>query len=319
MLLIIAKVQNSFRKPPARGLQNTKMKHGRLKFAIFGNVHQSEKSASISELLRVIRRIDSTVAIEKNFYHYIHKGLGIDFEPDELIEGNDFTANFAVSLGGDGTFLGTAAQVGNKEIPIIGVNTGRLGFLADVARDGISEAFESLRHGEYYIERRSLLNVKASMEPFINYPYALNEVAVLKHDNSSMISIDAYIDDTYLATYQADGLLVSTPTGSTGYSLSVGGPIIAPTSHTVVITPVAAHSLNVRPIVLDDNITIKLAVRSRNHNFLTSIDGRSQSCSELTTLKIRKAPYSIFVVKKNNTQFFDTLRNKLMWGADKRS
>lgn len=294
------------------------MKKAKLTFALFGNVYQSEKSASIHLLLQVLRRIGAEVLIEENFFRYIRQSLAIDARPDGIISGGDFSANFAVSVGGDGTFLGTAAQVGDKEIPIIGVNTGHLGFLADVSPEEISEVFESITHGDYHIERRSLLHVVPSSKPFIDYPYALNEVAVLKHDNSSMISIEASIDGNYLATYQADGLLVSTPTGSTGYSLSVGGPIITPTAHSVVLTPVAAHSLNVRPIVLDDDITINLAVRSRNHNFLTSIDGRSLSCPDTMTLKIRKAPYNVFVVKRNNTLFFDTLRNKLMWGADKR-
>lgn len=294
------------------------MKKAKLKFALFGNVYQSEKSACIHLLLQVLSQIGAEILIEEHFFHYISESLSIDVRPDGIISGADFTANFAVSVGGDGTFLGTAAQVGDKEIPIIGVNTGHLGFLADVSPEEIADVFESIIHGDYHLERRSLLHVTASVQPFIDYPYALNEVAILKHDNSSMISIEACIDGNYLTTYLADGLLVSTPTGSTGYSLSVGGPIITPTSHSVVLTPVAAHSLNVRPIVLDDNITISLAVHSRNHNFLTSIDGRSQSCPESMTLKIRKAPFNVFVVKRNNTLFFDTLRNKLMWGADKR-
>ena len=300
------------------GGSKEKMKKAKLKFAVFGNEYQSEKSACIDLLFHVLRKIGAEVIIEEKFYHYIKERLAIDFHPDEIIFDTDFSANFVVSIGGDGTFLGTATRVGNKEIPIIGVNTGHLGFLADVSPENIADAFNCLTHGDYHIERRSLLHVIASSEHFIDYPYALNEVAILKHDNSSMISIDAYIDENYLTTYQADGLLISTPTGSTGYSLSVGGPIITPTSHSVVLTPVAAHSLNVRPIVIDDNITINLAVRSRNHNFLTAIDGRSLSCPESMTLKVRKAPFNVFVVKRNDTLFFDTLRNKLMWGADKR-
>ena len=150
------------------------------------------------------------------------------------------------------------------------------------------------------------------------YPYALNEVAILKHDNSSMISIRALVDGHYLTTYQADGLLISTPTGSTGYSLSVGGPIISPTSPCIALTPVAPHSLNVRPIILNDDITIRLQVKSRNHNFLTSIDGRSQNLDDHVELMIRRAPYRIHLVKRSNSHFFDTLRNKLLWGADKR-
>ena len=215
--------------------------------------------------------------------------------------------------------MNTATRIGDKAIPIIGINTGRLGFLADIIPDDISGMMSAIFNGEYHIEKRSLLKVESTIQPFIHHPYALNEVAVLKHDNSSMIRIDTTLDGNYLTTYQADGLIVSTPTGSTGYSLSVGGPIVAPDSHSVVLTPVAAHSLNVRPIVLDDTITIKLTVKSRNHNYLTAIDGRSISCSDSAELKIRKAPFYIHVVKRNNVNFFDTLRNKLMWGIDQRN
>ena len=221
-------------------------------------------------------------------------------------------------MGGDGTFLNTAARVGEKEIPIIGINTGRLGFLAEVLPKDFEKLIESLRRGDYFIEHRSLLRVCDNANQLNIYPYALNEVAILKHDNSSMISIRALVDGHYLTTYQADGLLISTPTGSTGYSLSVGGPIISPTSPCIALTPVAPHSLNVRPIILNDDITIRLQVKSRNHNFLTSIDGRSQNLDDHVELMIRRAPYRIHLVKRSNSHFFDTLRNKLLWGADKR-
>lgn len=294
------------------------MEKGKIKYAIFGNSYHKECAASIGQIIQILRRHTAYISIEEQFYHFVRSALKIDFQPDEIITDNNFSASFAISLGGDGTFLNTAARVGEKEIPIIGINTGRLGFLAEVLPKDFEKLIESLRRGDYFIEHRSLLRVCDNANQLNIYPYALNEVAILKHDNSSMISIRALVDGHYLTTYQADGLLISTPTGSTGYSLSVGGPIISPTSPCIALTPVAPHSLNVRPIILNDDITIRLQVKSRNHNFLASIDGRSQNLDDHVELMIRRAPYRIHLVKRSNSHFFDTLRNKLLWGADKR-
>ena len=294
------------------------MEKGKIKYAIFGNSYHKECAASIGQIIQILRRHTAYISIEEQFYHFVRSTLKIDFQPDEIITDNNFSASFAISLGGDGTFLNTAARVGEKEIPIIGINTGRLGFLAEVLPKDFEKLIESLRRGDYFIEHRSLLRVCDNANQLNIYPYALNEVAILKHDNSSMISIRALVDGHYLTTYQADGLLISTPTGSTGYSLSVGGPIISPTSPCIALTPVAPHSLNVRPIILNDDITIRLQIKSRNHNFLTSIDGRSQNLDDHVELMIRRAPYRIHLVKRSNSHFFDTLRNKLLWGADKR-
>ena len=294
------------------------MEKGKIKYAIFGNSYHKECAASIGQIIQILRRHTAYISIEEQFYHFVRSTLKIDFQPDEIITDNNFSASFAISLGGDGTFLNTAARVGEKEIPIIGINTGRLGFLAEVLPKDFEKLIESLRRGDYFIEHRSLLRVCDNANQLNIYPYALNEVAILKHDNSSMISIRALVDGHYLTNYQADGLLISTPTGSTGYSLSVGGPIISPTSPCIALTPVAPHSLNVRPIILNDDITIRLQVKSRNHNFLTSIDGRSQNLDDHVELMIRRAPYRIHLVKRSNSHFFDTLRNKLLWGDDKR-
>ena len=294
------------------------MEKGKIKYAIFGNSYHKECAASIGQIIQILRPHTAYISIEEQSYNFVRSALKIDFQPDEIITDNNFSASFAISLGGDGTFLNTAARVGEKEIPIIGINTGRLGFLAEVLPKDFEKLIESLRRGDYFIEHRSLLRVCDNANQLNIYPYALNEVAILKHDNSSMISIRALVDGHYLTTYQADGLLISTPTGSTGYSLSVGGPIISPTSPCIALTPVAPHSLNVRPIILNDDITIRLQVKSRNHNFLASIDGRSQNLDDHVELMIRRAPYRIHLVKRSNSHFFDTLRNKLLWGADKR-
>ena len=235
-----------------------------------------------------------------------------------MITGRDFYADIAVSMGGDGTFLATAARVGDKRIPILGINMGRLGFLADVSQDEIEECINDIYNHTYKIDERSVIEVLYEGPRLAGYPFALNEVAVLKRDNSSMISIRVEVDGEYLATYQADGLIINTPTGSTGYALSVGGPIIVPQSGTFCITPVASHSLNARPITLQDQARLTLSVESRNHNFLVAIDGRSEACTEATRLHLRRASYNIKVLQRKNHSFYSTLREKLMWGADPR-
>lgn len=290
-----------------------------IRFAIFGNVYQAKKSASFEHLFQILKRYPAELYIDKDFYHYLTNELKLNVQADRIITDNDFEADIVISMGGDGTFLEAARRVGNKEIPILGINMGRLGFLADVSPYDIEDVVEHLYREEYAIEARSVIEVTLPDGSLSVYPYALNEVAVLKHDNSSMISIDVRINGEHLTTYQADGLIISTPTGSTGYALSVGGPIIVPQAGIFSITPVAPHSLNMRPLALRDNAVIELSVESRSHNFLVAIDGRSESCPESTRLTIRKAPYQVKVFQRQNHSFFSTLRNKLMWGADPRS
>ena len=285
----------------------------KLKFALFGNVYQAKKSASVRQLISLLTARGAELYIESGFYNY-----RFSCRPNGLITGRDFYADIAVSMGGDGTFLATAARVGDKRIPILGINMGRLGFLADVSQDEIEECINDIYNHTYKIDERSVIEVLYEGPRLAGYPFALNEVAVLKRDNSSMISIRVEVDGEYLATYQADGLIINTPTGSTGYALSVGGPIIVPQSGTFCITPVASHSLNARPITLQDQARLTLSVESRNHNFLVAIDGRSEACTETTRLHLRRASYNIKVLQRKNHSFYSTLREKLMWGADPR-
>lgn len=287
-----------------------------IKLALFGNVYQAKKSSSVQQLIQLLKKHQVKLFVETEFYNYLTKTLQIDLQPDGLIDYNNFDTDVAISMGGDGTFLETARRVGNKEIPILGINTGRLGFLADISQQEMEAALNDFFNGNYKIEERSLIQVQSEEAPLKGYPYALNEVAVLKRDNSSMISIRVEINGEYLTTYQADGLIINTPTGSTGYALSVGGPIIMPQAGIFGITPVAPHSLNMRPLTLKDEAEITLEVESRSHNFLVAIDGRSESCREGTRLTLKKAPYRIKVFQRKEHSFFNTLRNKLMWGAD---
>ena len=288
------------------------------KFALFGNIYQAKKSAHVLRLLSILEKHEAEVCIHKEFYQFLTKDQKMDIRTAGVFEGSDFEADMVLSMGGDGTFLKAASYVGDKCIPILGINTGRLGFLADVSPEEMEETFQDIYKGNYKIEGRSVLQLTSESKPLKGYAFGLNEIAVLKQDSSSMISIHTSINGAYLTTYQADGLVIATPTGSTAYSLSVGGPVIVPHSKTIAITPVAPHSLNVRPIVINDDWEITLDVESRSHNFLIAIDGRSETCREGTRLTIRKANYQIKVVKRPNHVFFHTLRDKMMWGADGR-
>lgn len=289
-----------------------------MRFALYGNTYETSKSVHIKQLLTILSNYGDEIFIEPDFYHFLRKEQLITFEPTGIIEDIAILdINIAISLGGDGTFLKVAHWIGNTEIPIVGINTGRLGFLADVSPHEMESFFTQLHEGKYTLRERSLLEVIINGDtahPF----YALNEVTISKHDSSSMIGVRTTVDGEHLATYMGDGLLIATPTGSTAYSLSAGGPIIYPQADVFVLTAVAPHSLNVRPVVIADDKTIQLNIESRNGSFLIAIDGISQSYPEHTSLTLRKAAHTIRVVKQVGSTFFHTLQKKMMWGSDPR-
>ncbi|MGN0035814.1 MAG: NAD kinase [Bacteroidaceae bacterium] len=289
-----------------------------MRFALFGNTYQTKKSVYAQSLLSLLEKNHDEVLVSRDYYDFLTREQGLSVRADGVFDEWDVEADMVISIGGDGTFLKAASRVGDRGIPILGVNTGRLGFLADVSPGEMEATFAEIHAGRFAVEDRSVLQLMCEGQILRGYPYALNDIAVLKRDSSSMISIHASINGAYLTTYQADGLVVATPTGSTAYSLSVGGPVIVPHSNTIAITPVAPHSLNVRPMVIRDDWTVTLQVESRSHNFLVAVDGRSESCREGTVLTLCKAPYATKVVKRCNHVFFDTLRTKMMWGADTR-
>ena len=289
-----------------------------LKFAIFGNEYQARKSAPISKILSCLYAKRAEIYVEKSFYEFLVKEQPLGGLVAGVFEAYNFDVDYVISMGGDGTFLKAAARVGAKGTPIIGVNMGRLGFLADVLPGEIEDAMESVFTGDIQIEDHAVLQVVAEGGILAGCPFALNDVAILKRDDASMISVRTYVNDEFVVTYQADGLIVSTPTGSTAYNLSNGGPIIIPQSGSFCMTPVAPHSLNIRPIVINDTAEITLSVESRSHNYLVAIDGRSERMTEATKLTIRKAPHTVRIVKQRNQRYFSTLREKLMWGADQR-
>ena len=286
--------------------------------AIFGNTYQPKKCEAVQKLFDALTALGIVPIIDRPFFDYLKNEMHITIPRHELITNDDFEADFAVSMGGDGTFLTTAMRVGKKHIPILGINTGRLGFLADFSLDIIVQTLNNFRDGKLRQEQCNVLQVECSEGTMQGYPYALNEVAVLKRDNSSMISIRVDVNGEYLTTYQADGLVINTPTGSTAYALSVGGPVMLPGSQIIGLVPVAPHGLTVRPLTLPDNLEITLTVESRSHSFLVAIDGRSESCQDSTKLIIRKAPYQVVVLKRPDTTFLHTLRSKLLWGSDAR-
>lgn len=289
-----------------------------MRLAIYGNKYQEGHIEGLSRFFNAIAAYDVQVAMEYTFYNYLCRVLPSHPHVDEIIKGDNFSADLAISIGGDGTFLRTAQWVGDKNIPIMGINTGHLGYLADVQISESETILDDITVGNYKIEERSLIEVVSANNTLDSWTFALNEVAILKQDTASMISIKTEINDVVLNTYIGDGLIISTPTGSTGYNLSVGGPIIEPTAPNWVISPIAAHSLTMRPLVVSNESVIRITTTSRATNYRLSLDGRSITLPEGSSITLRKAPFVIKVVQRLDHHFTDTLRNKLLWGIDKR-
>lgn len=290
-----------------------------MRFALFGNTYETCKSVHAEQLFAILSDYHDEVYVDRDFHRFLCEVQSFDFDPAGIIDNLDnLDVDMAISLGGDGTFLKAARYVGATGIPIVGINTGRLGFLADVSADEMEHFFAQLHEGRYEVRERSLLELVAGDDT--EHPsYALNEITVSKHDSSSMIAVHTTVGDEHLATYMGDGLIIATPTGSTAYSLSAGGPVVYPQSDVFVLTAVAPHSLGVRPIVIADDKTISLSVESRSGSFLVAVDGISQSYPEHTTLTLRKAAHTIRVVKQEGSTFFHTLQKKMMWGSDPRT
>tara|TARA_B100000780_G_scaffold66343_1_gene43658 strand:+ start:2195 stop:3073 length:879 start_codon:yes stop_codon:yes gene_type:complete len=289
--------------------------------AIFGSPYPEHFSKYIQHLIKKLETEYINLIIEEEFSVFLENNIRFNksistFNSYETLKNK---ADFLLSIGGDGTLLKAVTYVRESEIPIMGINTGRLGFISSISADQIDDAITDILKGNYTINERTLLELGSDKKLFKDKNFALNEVAVSKKDTSSMIRIDAYVDDEFLNTYWADGLVVSTPTGSTGYSLSCGGPIIMPGTNNIIITPNAPHNLNVRPIVIDDNSVIKLKVEDRDKLALVSLDSRSRAFDSETELIIKKANFKVRLVQPQKNSMIKTIRHKLMWGLDKRS
>lgn len=224
-----------------------------------------------------------------------------------------------LSLGGDGTLLDTLTHVGASKLPILGINLGRLGFLAVISRENIHDALAAYFAGKFSYEERSLLQLDSDIPLFDGKNYALNEFAILRKDTSSMIVVKCFLDGEYLNTYWADGLMIATPTGSTGYSLSCGGPVIMPNTNNFIITPISPHNLNVRPLIISEDSQLTFIVEGANHSYQVSLDSRSEPIGNQLQFSVRKAPFNAILIKIEGSSFLDTLRNKLTWGLDKRN
>ncbi len=290
-----------------------------MKIGVFGSECKEDKLHVIKGLFDKLCDLNAEIYIQSSFCDFLKEALGYSPEKSGILEDDVSNLDIALSVGGDGTFLRTVSHIAKQNIPILGINTGRLGFLADVSSDQIDETLEELFRGDYKIEERALLRLYTEEHAFSGFNYALNEIAILKRDTSSMITIHTFLNDDYLTSYQADGLVVATPTGSTAYSMSVNGPILLPENRNFILSPVAPHSLNVRPIAIPDDYTITLKIESRTNSFLVSLDGRSDDFPEGIVLKISKADFRTRLIKRFNQTFYQTLREKLMWGADRRS
>lgn len=282
--------------------------------AIYGHTHQGEYLTAIAHLLDTLRKREIRLAIEEKFAGYLSRN-GIRIIADERTANPPHDAGAAISIGGDGTFLRTARWVGRLQTPVLGINTGHLGFLASYTPAEADSLVDMLRNGEAEVEKRMALKVnvgEACCAPEL--PYALNEVAILKEDTASMINVHVDISGNYLADYLADGLVISTPTGSTGYSLSVGGPILFPTLDVICIAPIAPHTLTARPVVIGGKQVIKAVTTSRSERYRVSLDGVSFLMPVGSSLTVTKADFSANVIRRPDDSFAATLRQKLLWG-----
>lgn len=286
-----------------------------MQILVFGNKYKLKFINSVKNLFFKLKHRGANILFDKEFAKEIQDSGMLDISEFDVFD-NNFSGDIAISLGGDGTLLATANRIGNRQIPILGINLGRLGFLTDVQAHELDNLDDIIFNQKYKVDDRMILRAEITQDNSIISEFALNEIAVLKQDLSSMISIDVTLNGEPLHTYQADGLLVSTPTGSTAYSLSVGGPIMMPETNNLIIAPVASHSLNVRPLIIPDNWKIDLKISSRNHSYLASIDGRSITMPDTATISISKANYTVQIIRLEGHSFLNTLKTKLMWGAD---
>ncbi|MDR3328373.1 MAG: NAD kinase [Prevotellaceae bacterium] len=289
-----------------------------MKIIIFGTQFTDTHIFLLKKIIEFLTKHNIEILYDALFFDLLVKKKDFEFLNKKNIADSDCTADMAISFGGDGTFLATALKIGSKNIPILGVNAGRLGFLADVSETDIDSDLQAILNGNHRIEERTVLHLEIVQGRKTETFFALNDVSVLKKNIASMISINLNIDGEFVNTYQSDGLIISTPTGSTAYSLSVGGPILTPDSENFILVPVAPHSLAVRPLVIRNTCKVVLKVESRSGNYLVSVDSRSFQVKENAVILIRKADYKIKSIQPQNHSFFNTLRNKLMWGADVR-
>ncbi|NHN26305.1 NAD kinase [Flavobacterium jejuense] len=292
-----------------------------MKIAIFGQYYQSDTEEIVEKVFKILFNNNVIVIVEKKFHKSIKTVLKRNCNTYSSHEELDNDVDVLISIGGDGTILRAVTYVRDKNIPIVGINAGRLGFLATVQIKNIEPLLSKILSKDYTISKRSLLSLSCTPKnpDLVDLNFALNEVTVSRKDTTSMITIETYLNGEYLTSYWADGLIISTPTGSTGYSLSCGGPVLIPNVNSLVITPIAPHNLNARPLVIPDNTEIELKVSGREEQYLVSLDSRITSVTNETLLKIKKTPFEINMVAFDEEGFLKTIRKKLLWGEDRRN
>jgi NAD+ kinase len=293
-----------------------------MQIALFGRQFHADFFPVIEKMIRLIESKAERILIHEAFLNFISDRISFHIPVVSFTEHTQIPPDTLcmISIGGDGTLLDTLPFIRDSQIPVLGINTGRLGFLSAVPTEDMDNCIMALLERNFQLDQRSLVYLDSGVENFFgSFPYALNEITVIKRDNATMISISAWVNDQYLNTYWADGIMVATPTGSTGYSLSCGGPIISPHSENFIITPIASHNLTVRPIVIKDDSKIKLRVEGRIKNHLVVMDSRSIPLETPVDLVISKAKFRVNLVSIEQIDFFKTIRNKLAWGLDKRN
>jgi NAD+ kinase len=292
-----------------------------MKIAIYSRGLENNQHKEITALLEQLAIHNVEPVFYQDFFNTFYSAVNFKttYSTFNSSEGLDETIDCIISLGGDGTLLDTVALVRDKGIPVLGINYGRLGFLANIGKGELKTAVEALVNGTYVIDKRTLIHLDANVPLFGDVPYALNEFTLLKKDSTSMIKIHTYLNGEFLNTYWADGLIVATPTGSTGYSLSCNGPVVFPDSGSFVITPVAPHNLNIRPIVVPDDTVISFEVEGRADDFLCTLDSRRETVTKEIQLAVRKETFCINLIRLNENNFLQTLRTKLSWGLDVRN
>ena len=292
-----------------------------MKVAVYGKQFQQEVAPFVHELFLELEKAQMEVLVYEPFYNFLSQQIRLNLFLGTYNSYEELKKNIDlfISVGGDGTILDATTLIRDSEIPIIGVNTGRLGFLADIAKDQIPKTIKQLINKRFSIDQRTLIKLETEQPLFGGLNFALNEVTISRKDTTSMITITTYINDQYLNSYWADGLIIATPTGSTGYSLSCGGPIVMPGSENFIITPIAPHNLNVRPLVISDKYEIKVKVEGRAKQFLVALDSRIQTMDAGLELTIKKESFKINMIETETQDFSSTLRNKLLWGLDKRN
>jgi NAD+ kinase len=292
-----------------------------MKIAIYSRGLEENQHKEIDSLLNELAKYGVEPVFYQDFFNKFYSAVDLKakYSTFNSSEDLDDTIDCMISLGGDGTLLDTVTFVRDKGIPILGINYGRLGFLANIGKGELQTAVETLVNGTYVIDKRTLIHLDANVPLFGDVPYALNEFSLLKKDSTSMIKIHTYLNGEFLNTYWADGLIVATPTGSTGYSLSCNGPVVFPHSGSFVITPVAPHNLNIRPIVVPDDTVISFEVEGRTDGFLCTLDSRREIVTKEIQLAVRKETFGVNLIRLNENNFLQTLRNKLSWGLDVRN